>query len=277
MVPQSPDPSSSVVLLEGDCLELAGSVPGGPVDLVYLDPPFATGRTHSGRDGRSFQDHWQTPADWVEFIRPRLREVVRLLAPTGAILFHCDWRTCHHARLMLEELLGADCFQNHLVWKYGLGGSSARRFSRKHDDILFFTRSASEWYFDPPMVPATSNRMKGMMKKATDVLDVPSINNMSRERNGWPTQKPLALLELLVGACCPPGGLVLDPMCGSGTTLEAARNLQRRAVGIDRLPAALEVAGRRLDTEVSDRPSSNLRQELEQLEAPGRRGERASG
>ena len=115
------------------------------------------------------------------------------------------------------------------------------------------------------------------MKKATDVLDVPSINNMSRERNGWPTQKPLALLELLVGACCPPGGLVLDPMCGSGTTLEAARNLQRRAVGIDRLPAALEVAGRRLDTEVSDRPSSNLRQELEQLEAPGRRGERASG
>ena len=233
-------------LREGDCLRLAPSLPEGSVDLVYMDPPFATGRTHSGRSGCSFEDHWQGPVDWSVFMRPRLEAVLRTLAPSGAILFHCDWRTCHHARLMLDELLGEEHFQNHLIWRYGLGGSSPRRFARKHDDILYYTRSATNWYFDPPMVPATSNRMKGMMKKSTDVLDVPAINNMSGERNGWPTQKPLALLELLVGACCPPGGLVLDPMCGSGTTLEAAGNLGRRSVGFDRLPEALEVAERRL-------------------------------
>ena len=103
------------------------------------------------------------------------------------------------------------------------------------------------------MVPATSNRMKGMLKKATDVLDVPAINNMARERTGWPTQKPLALLELLVRACCPPGGRVLDPMCGSGTTLVAAANTGRRSIGLDRLADAVSIARTRLE-EMADQP-----------------------
>ena len=146
---------------------------------------------------------------------------------------------------MLDELLGAEQFQNHLVWQYGLGGSSARRFARKHDDILYYTVS-SEWYFEPPMVPATSQRMRGQMKKATDVLDIPAINNMAHERTGWPTQKPLELLELLVTACCPPGGVVLDPMCGSGTTLEAAAASGRHFLGIDRSPDAVAIARERV-------------------------------
>ena len=147
---------------------------------------------------------------------------------------------------MLDELLGAERVVNHLIWRYGLGGSSPRRFARKHDDILYYSKG-EEYYFDPPMVPATSNRMKGEMKKATDVLDVASINNMSKERTGYPTQKPVALLEMLVGSCCPPGGVVLDPCCGSGTTLVAAARLGRRWIGIDANPEAIAIARSRVE------------------------------
>ena len=186
-------------ILEGDCLDLLPEIPGGTVDLAYLDPPFATGRKQAGRDGHVYEDSWTSTQAWIEFMRPRLSETIRTLSRTGAILVHCDWRTSHHVRVMLDELLGVNQFQNHLVWQYGLGGSSARRFARKHDDILYYTVS-SEWYFDPPMVPATSQRMRGQMKKATDILDVPAINNMAHERTGWPTQKPLELLQLLINA-----------------------------------------------------------------------------
>ena len=234
------------MVMQSDCIDLLQRIPRETVDLVYMDPPFSTGRTQSGRSGNAFQDRWPSTAAWVEFMRPRLEAVLKTLSPQGSILFHCDWRTSHHVRIMLDEFLGESRFQNQLVWQYGLGGSSPRRFARKHDDILYYSVS-SNWYFDPPMVPATSNRMKGMLKKATDVLDIPSINNMARERTGWPTQKPLALLEMLVRACCPPGGRVLDPMCGSGTTLVAAANTGRRSIGLDRLPDAVSIARTRLE------------------------------
>ena len=195
-----------------------------------------------------YEDSWPSIDAWIDFMRPRLGMAVRALSRTGAILIHCDWRTSHHLRIMLDDLLGAEQFQNHLVWQYGLGGSSPRRFARKHDDILYYTASSS-WYFDPPMVPATSQRMRGMLKKATDVLDIPAINNMAHERTGWPTQKPLALLELLVRACCPPNGVVLDPMCGSGTTLLAAANTGRHYIGFDRLPEAAAITRDRIERE----------------------------
>ncbi|MEX0876511.1 MAG: site-specific DNA-methyltransferase, partial [Phycisphaerales bacterium] len=123
---------------------------------------------------------------------------------------------------------------------------SPRRFARKHDDILFYCIRPDSYYFSPPMIPATSNRMKGQLKKATDVLDIPSINNMADERVGYPTQKPIALLELLIAACCPPGGTVLDPCCGSGTTLVAARRLGRSYIGADLNPQAVAITTRRL-------------------------------
>src|SRR5690606_8589933 len=153
------------------------------------------------------------------------------LRPSASVLIHVDWRTSHRVRVLLDDLLGEDRFVNHLIWRYGLGGSSPRRFARKHDDILWYCLAPDLDYFGPPMVPATSRRMAGRLKKATDVLDIPSINNMAAERTGYPTQKPLALLELLVSACCPPGGTVLDPCCGSGTTLVAAARSGRRGVG----------------------------------------------
>src|SRR5262249_57055269 len=128
-----------------------------------------------------------------------------------------------------------------------LGGSSPRRFARKHDDILFYAIDPDRYWFEPPMIPATSQRMAGKLKKATDVLDIPSINNMALERTGYPTQKPVALLDVLVRACCPPGGTVWDPCCGSGTTLVAARRAGRLGVGNDISPAAIEIAASRIE------------------------------
>lgn len=233
-----------------DWLDTAGGVAAGSVDLIYADPPFNTGQPQTGRAG-VYEDTWATTADWVAWLRERLVAILPALKPTGSILLHIDWRTCHHARLLLDGLLGPDRFVNHLVWSYGLGGSSPRRFARKHDDILWYCIDPAAYWFEAPMVPATSRRMSGRLKKATDVLDIPSINNMAAERTGYPTQKPLALLELLIGACCPPGGTVLDPCCGSGTTLVAAVRLGRRPLGGDRNPDAVAIARARLAGERS--------------------------
>jgi DNA modification methylase len=222
----------------------AASLPDNSVDLVYVDPPFNTGQVQQGRE-TAYEDTWSSMTAYIDWIRPRLREAIRTIAPTGSLLLHCDWRTCHHLRLLLDDLLGPERFVNHLIWSYGLGGSSARRFARKHDDILFYALSET-YHFEPPMVPATSRRMQGQLKKATDVIEIPSINNMARERTGYPTQKPLALLELLIGACTPAGGIVADFCCGSGTTLVAAVNRGRRYVGCDSNPAAVRIAESRL-------------------------------
>jgi DNA modification methylase len=234
-------------LHHGDCLDVLGKLPPLQADLAYLDPPFGMGRRMEGRQGAAFDDPLDTPEAYIAFMQPRLEAVLEHLHDDGIVLLHCDFRNSHHLRLLLDECLGRDAFVNHLIWSYGLGGSSPRRFARKHDDILFYAKGPG-YHFDPPMVEATSQRLKGRMKKATDVLSIPAINNMAHERTGWPTQKPLALLTLLVNACCPAGGLVLDPFCGSGTTLVAARQQGRRAVGIDISQHALDLAASRAAT-----------------------------
>jgi len=229
-------------------LQGVASVPGASIDLVYADPPFNTGKRQRGRQGvnASYTDAWPTTAAYTQWLKERLEATIPALKPTASILLHIDYRVCHHARLVLDQLLGEDRFVNHLIWMYGLGGSSPRTFARKHDDILFYCLDPARYYFEAPMVPATSNRMKGQMKKATDVIDIPSLNNMAIERTGYPTQKPLALLELLIRACCPMGGTVLDPCCGSGTTLVAAVSAGRCAIGFDESLDAVKMSAARL-------------------------------
>ena len=234
-------------IIEGDCLDVLRNMRTASIDLVYLDPPFNTGRTMRAGAG-SYDDTWESIDDYLAFLRPCLEQLHRVLRPGGSIFLHCDWRTSHHLRLVLDAVFGDDHFVNHLIWKYGLGGSSPRRFARKHDDILFYGRSPA-YYFEPPMVPATSKRMKGQMKKATDILDIPAINNMAIERVGYPTQKPVALLKLLIDAACIPGGLVLDPFVGSGTTAVAALATGRSAIGIDRNPEAVMIAEQRTQSQ----------------------------
>jgi len=231
-------------LLTGDCADCMRAINDGTIACVYLDPPFNTGRTQRSTRG-AYDDAWPTWNHYARFLRERFDVMRPLLTTEATILVHVDWRSSHRVRVMLDDLFGEDAFVNHLIWQYGLGGSSPRRFARKHDDILFYANGPS-YYFDPPMVPARSQRLRGQLKKATDVLDIPALNNMARERAGYPTQKPLELLALLIRACCPPGATVLDPFCGSGTTLIAARRLGRRSIGIDRNPAAIALASERL-------------------------------
>lgn len=240
---------------QSDWLDLVRRMGPASVDLLYADPPFNTGQRQTGSGG-DYADAWPSTDAWLAWLRERLEATLPAIKPTGSILLHVDWRTSHHARLLLDDLLGPDRFVNHLVWRYGLGGSSPRRFARKHDDILFYAIDPERYWFDPPRIPATSRRLRGESKKATDVLDIPAINNMARERTGYPTQKPLALLDVLIRACCPPaepgtrgevgGGLVLDPCCGSGTTLVAAVVAGRRAIGCDLNPDAVRITHERL-------------------------------
>jgi DNA modification methylase len=246
-----------MVLLD-DWRAASKSVAPASIDFLYADPPFNTGHTrrtppHAARAGRNaaaeYDDNFGSTEAFLAWLRPRLQAALPLIKPSGLVCIHIDWRTSHHVRLLLDELLGPDRFVNHLIWSYGLGGSSPRRFARKHDDLLLYCLNPAEYWFEPPRIPATSNRMRGQTKKATDVLDIPSINNMARERTGYPTQKPLALLDLLVRACCPPGGTVLDPCCGSGTTLVAAAKAGRNAIGLDISPEAVRIARKRLRDE----------------------------
>lgn len=230
------------------CEEWLDSVvkhPAESIDLFYVDPPFNTGKVQSAGAG-SYQDSWASTDDWVAWFTQRIKLTIPKVKQTGSLLIHVDWRTSHRVRVVLDELLGEACFVNHLIWRYGLGGSSPRRFARKHDDILFYSIDPKAYYFSPPMVPATSNRMKGQLKKATDVIDVPTLNNMADERVGYPTQKPLALLKILVEACCPEGGTVFDPCCGSGTTLVAAQQLRRAFAGCDQSIDAINTTKERL-------------------------------
>jgi len=239
-------PVGGVVRIErADWLEFVRTLAPCSVDMLYADPPFNTGIRQRGRVGE-YEDAWPDTASWVAWLRERLVATLPALKQSASILLHVDWRTSHHARLLLDEVLGADRFVNHLVWSYGLGGSSPRRFARKHDDILFYAVDPDLYWFDPPMVPATSRRLAGQEKKATDVLEIPSLNNMAAERVGYPTQKPVALLDVLIRACCPPGGLVVDPCCGSGTTLIAAVGAGRCAAGCDTSESAVRVTRDRL-------------------------------
>jgi len=213
--------------------------------MLYADPPFNTGEPQKAAAG-VFDDRFESRASYIAWLRERLEATLPAMKPSGNVLLHVDWRTSHLVRVLLDELLGEANFVNHLIWSYGLGGSSPKRFARKHDDILLYAIDAGGAYFEPPMVPATSQRMKGQMKKATDVLAIPSLNNMAHERVGWPTQKPLALLDILVNACSPTGGTVLDPTCGSGTTLVSAVMSGRRAIGFDMNEDAVAIAERRV-------------------------------
>lgn len=250
-----PMPAPPVQVQRGDWLALAGELAPASVDLLYADPPFNTGRRRAtppaaGKSGRrvrtSYDDAWATTAAYVAWLRERLAGTLPALKPSASILLHVDWRTSHHVRLLLDDLLGPDRFVNHLVWSYALGGSGPRCFARKHDDIFFYCLDPRAYWFEAPRVPARSRLLAGQTKKSTDVLEIPAINNMAKERTGYPTQKPLALLELLVGACCPPGGVVLDPCCGSGTTLVAAARLGRRGIGVDTSAVAVRTARARL-------------------------------
>lgn len=265
-----------------DNLEALAALPDGAVDLAYIDPPFATGgarrlasmrtgagdATRRGFRGRTYR--WETVrelawaddlplADHLEALGARLRELHRVLAPDGTLHVHVDWRTVHHVRLLLDEVFGAERFLNEIVWAYDYGGRARDRWARKHDSILWYAKG-DRWTFARDAIeriPYLAPDLVGPEKAArgklpTDVWWMTIVPPGSRERTGYPTQKPLRLLDRIVRAASLPDDLVLDCYAGSGTTGVAAAALGRRYLLVDRNPEAVAIARARLGSDAPD-------------------------
>jgi hypothetical protein len=229
--------------------------------LVYIDPPFATARTFTTaprRDGEAprvaYVDRWPDIDTYVRWMTRVVEACWRLLRADGSLILHCDHRASPYLAVACDRVFGrgdrgpranAPGFRNEIVWSYGLGGSSPRCYPKKHDTLLWYSRG-NQWIFEAPRVPARSAKMRGMDKKATDVFDVASINNMASERTGYPTQKPMALLERLVRAHTRAGDTVVDLFAGSGTTAEAAVVAGRHAIVCDAGRESILTTSRRL-------------------------------
>jgi site-specific DNA-methyltransferase (adenine-specific) len=254
----------------GDCLDVLPALTAESAQLVYLDPPFNTQRTHRAAEG-SYADSFGSPREYVAWMRPRIEALRRVLAPQGSLFFHCDTRTSHYMKVLLDEIFcdAGGVFVNEIIWRYGLGASRpGRRLLTKHD-VIFWYAKGPQYAFnlqrgEPTAAMLSKYRhvdeegrrymlsygkryvLKGG-KPLDDVWEIPAIAATSGERVGYPTQKPLALLTRIITLASNPDDLVLDPFCGSGTTLLAAQNLGRRWLGIDASEQAVQVARRRVE------------------------------
>ena len=264
----------------GDCLSVGHSLAGESVDLIYVDPPFFTQKTHSlkTRDRTTtfeFSDEWRSRTEYIEFLRLRLKEFRRLLKPTGSIFFHCDTNASHHIRCLLEELFGEAMFRSEIIWHYRRWSNSQRTPLASHQTLFFYSKTDAYQYhqlFDD-YSPSTNvdqilqRRRRDEHGKSvyargddgqvvndghkngvpvSDVWDIPYLNPKAKERVGYPTQKPILLLERIISLVTLPGDLVLDPFAGSGTTLVAAELLGRNSIGVDVSLDAVELARKRL-------------------------------
>ena len=266
----------SDLLIAGDNAAILSRLPDAAFDLVYMDPPFNTGRTQARRtlevvsdcDGDrigfagnryssrllqtlSYDDAF---ADYLGFLEPRVRAARALLAPHGTLYFHIDYREAHYCKLLLDEVFGRDAFLNELIWTYDYGAKPRRRWPAKHDTILVYVRTPGAHHFDadaverePYMAPGLVSAEKAARgKRPTDVWFHTIVPTNSREKTGYPTQKPEGVLRRMVAASSRPGGWCLDPFAGSGTLGAVCRELGRRFVLIDSNPVAIEVMRGRL-------------------------------
>lgn len=254
------------VIIHADALETMRGMSDGSVDMIYTDPPFGTGqervmaRKKAGKviSKVSYNDKFD---DYLGFLRPHLEEMHRLLKPTGTLYLHLDGKWSHYAKVMLDEVFGDDCFLNEVIWAYDYGGRGKDRWPKKHDNILVYVKTPGEHFFDwenidriPYMAPGLQKDPKRAEegKVPTDVWWMSIVGTQSRERNGYPTQKPVKLIERAIAASCPPQGLVFDPFAGSGTTGQAAMNLSRKFIMVDLSPWAIETMHERFkEAEVS--------------------------
>jgi site-specific DNA-methyltransferase (adenine-specific) len=264
------------LLVAGDNATALEDLPGGAFDLVYLDPPFNTGRSRArhtitvspdpdggriGFGGRSYSSRLlQTLsyddafADYLGFLEPRLRRSYELLAPHGTLYFHIDYREAHYCKLLLDEIFGREAFLNEIIWAYDYGAKPRRRWPAKHDTILAYARNPGAHHFDaeaverePYMAPGLDGPEKAARgKRPTDVWFHTIVPTNGREKTGYPTQKPEGVLRRLVAASSRPGGWCLDPFAGSGTLGAVCLELGRRFVLCDSSPVAIGVARERL-------------------------------
>ncbi len=259
----------------GDNLPVLQSLPSGSVGLVYIDPPFNTGKrqaraqlktvrsANGDRTGfkgqryatvklgqRAFRDIFD---NYLEFLEPRLREAHRLLKNNGSLFFHIDYREVHYCKVLLDQIFGRDCFLNEIIWAYDYGARTRKKWPPKHDNILWYAMNPDDYVFNvdeieriPYMAPGLVGPEKAARGKLpTDTWWHTIVSPTGKEKTGYPTQKPLGILTRIIAASSNPGDVVLDFFAGSGTAGEAAAALGRQFILIDNNPEALEVMRRR--------------------------------
>ncbi|MGC5172798.1 DNA-methyltransferase [Micromonospora sp. DT81.3] len=275
-------PGGRVRIHEGDNLEIIRTFEDASFTLVYLDPPFNTGRVQArqvesarsagpgpvadatirrgfhGReyerlrgDLRTFDDRFD---DYWAFLEPRLLEAWRLLAPDGTLYLHLDYREAHYAKVLLDAMFGRACFLNELIWAYDYGAKTRRRWPTKHDTILVYVKDPDRYWFDSDAVDREPYMAPGLVtpekaergKLPTDVWWHTIVPTTGREKTGYPTQKPEGILRRIIQASTRPGDRVLDFFAGSGTTGAVAAALGRDAVLVDDNPEAIAVMRARM-------------------------------
>lgn len=266
-------------VFEGDNLSILKFMPDESVQLIYIDPPFNTGRTQSrghnttkrsdtgsrvGFKGQRYETVRKTVfsyddefEDFWAFLEPRLEQAWRLLKDSGTLYLHLDYREAHYAKVLLDSLFGRDCFLNEIIWAYDYGGKSKNKWPAKHDTILVYVKNPKTYYFnteevdrEPYMAPGlvTPEKLE-LGKLPTDVWWHTIVSPTGKEKTGYPTQKPKGILRRIIQASSEQGDLVLDFFAGSGTTGAVAAELGRKFILIDQNPESIEVITKRLDAE----------------------------
>ena len=256
----------------GDNLKLLEALPAASVDLIYIDPPFNTGKVQArkslrtirtedgegdrkGFGGNSYQtevlgsgDYQDSFSDFAAFIQPRMEHAWRVLKDDGSFYFHIDYREAHYCKVLLDQIFGRQNFLNEIIWAYDFGGRAKNRWPAKHDNIFYYVKDNNKYTFNldnidriPYMAPGLVGPEKAAKGKLpTDTWWHTIVGTNSKEKTGYPTQKPLGILERIVRASSDPGDLVLDFFAGSGTTGQACLNLGRDFILCDRNPQAIE-------------------------------------
>ena len=261
----------------GDNLPFLQALPDASVDFIYIDPPFNTGRVQRRErlrtvrdpergDRTGFQGHrYRTLKigslafadlfdDYLAFLEPRLVQAYRVLRPQGSLFVHLDYREVHYVKVLLDAIFGRDAFKNEIIWAYDYGGRTKRRWPAKHDNLLWYAKDPRRYTFHyeamdriPYMAPGLVGPEKARRGKTpTDVWWHTIVPTRGRERTGYPTQKPLGVLERIIKVHTNPGDIVLDFFAGSGTTGEAAARHGRIFWLVDRHPEAVRIMHRRL-------------------------------
>lgn len=282
------DPSWYNRLIQGEREDvLTALLPefAGRVNLIYIDPPFMTGRDFKQGEHLAYSDKWQGDLDgYLQWLATTLRLLYQLLADDGSLYIHLDWRVTHYTRVILDEIFGASWrgrsgsgggFQNEIIWHYQSGGRGSRRYARKHDTILFYTKSAKYCFHSERIGEKRGSHKRNHMRKHLDEQgqvswsihtngrtytytaeslmtpsdvwsDISHLHQRDPERNGYATQKPATLLKRILLASSDPGQLVLDCFCGSGVTPAVAQQLGRRWIAADQGDLAIASTHARL-------------------------------
>lgn len=268
-------PETGNLVIQGDNLRVIQELPDESFRLIYIDPPFNTGRVQTratmktvrsatgdrvGFKGQTYQTikgiaykYDDQFADYWDFLAPRLEEAWRLLSEDGTLYLHLDYREVHYAKVLLDGLFGRESFLNELIWAYDYGARSKSKWPAKHDNILVYVKNPAKYHFDskavdrePYMAPGLVTPEKAAMGKLpTDTWWHTIVSPNGKEKTGYPTQKPLGILRRIVQASSKPGDTVLDFFAGSGTTGAAARELDRKFLLIDKNDEAISVMRRR--------------------------------